>query len=296
VRTIPVIAAGLAGLASPAFAYTAAGDRLFPATVVLPQISPSDDAYLTTGTQPQHSSTVPAANDRLTNASVVYNKTITERLSVGIEDGWTRLDRAGAGAAAGWQNLETTVKYLAVQNFDHEFLLSIGADREWGGTGAQGVGASRSGAVAPALFFGKGMGDLGPDYLRPFAVVGTLGYQLADTNARPDLLQAGVAIEYSLPYLESKVASLALPDFARRLTPMVEVQFATPASTTRGAATAATVAPGINYAGEGWELGVEALVPTTRAAGSGVGVIAQFHLSLDYLLPTSLGRPLFSRH
>ena len=67
-------------------------------------------------------------------------------------------------------------------------------------------------------------------------------------------------------------------------------------TTSTGALFAVTVAPGVNYAGEGWELGLEALLPATRAAGSGVGVIAQFHLSLDYLFPESIGRPLFARH
>jgi len=55
------------------------------------------------------------------------------------------------------------------------------------------------------------------------------------------------------------------------------------------------VGPGFNYAGEGWELGVEAIIPTTRAAGSGFGFTAQLHFALDYLFPDSIGRPLFSR-
>jgi hypothetical protein len=295
VKNIAALVAGLAGLAAPAFAYTAAGDRLFPASILLPQIAPSDDAYLTSGTQPLHSAALPSSSDRLTNASVVFNKTITERLSVGIEDGWNRFDQAGAGTASGWQNLETTIKYLAVLDPTHELLLSVGADREWA-NGAQGIGASTSGATTPAVYFGKGFGDLGLPALRPFAITGTVGYQLADRNSRPDLLVTGIALEYSIPYLESKVASVALPDFVRSLTPMIEFQLATPASTTRGAGTSGLIAPGLNYAGEGWEFGIEALIPTTRAAGSGIGVTAQLHLSLDYLLPDTVGRPLFSRH
>ncbi|HXQ53598.1 MAG TPA: hypothetical protein VN802_21075 [Stellaceae bacterium] len=295
---IALLAAGLASLAGPALAYTAAGDRLFPATVLLPQIAPSDDAYFTAGTEPQRSATLHGSSDRETDFTGVYNKTITERLSVGIEDGWSRLDRAGAGASnsSGWQNLETNLKYLAVLDDTHELLLSVGIDREWGGTGARGVGASRTGATTPALFLGKGMGDLGADYLKPIAVAATLGYQRADNNPRPDQLVGGVALEYSLPYLEAKVAALKLPDLVRALTPMVELQFSTPTTASHGVTTAVTVAPGVNYAGEGWELGLEALLPATRAAGSGVGVIAQFHLSLDYLFPESIGRPLFARH
>jgi hypothetical protein len=41
-------------------------------------------------------------------------------------------------------------------------------------------------------------------------------------------------------------------------------------------------------------VGVELLIPANRAAGTNVGVIAQFHMFLDDLLPGSvLGRPLF---
>ncbi len=289
---------GLAGSALAlwsfgAAAYTAAGDRLFPATIVLPQNAPSDDLYLTTSTQPLYSATLPGSTDRLTNGSITYDKTITERLSVGFTDGYNRFDQAGAGTASGWQNLQTMVQYLAVLDPAHELLVSVGAGREWG-TGAQGVGASPSGATTPAVYFGKGLGDLDIPALRPFAVSGTVGYQFADQGTRPDLLVTGFVVEYSIPYLVSKVSSTPLPDFLRALTPMVEFQLTTPASNTRGATTAGLIAPGVNYAGEGWELGVEALIPTTRAAGRGIGVTAQLHLALDYLFPDSVGRPLFS--
>jgi len=290
------LAAVLCTLGHGALAYTAAGDRLFPATILLPQIAPSDDAYLTTSTQPLHSETIPGSTDRLTNVSGTFNKTITERFSIGVEDGWNRLDRAGASSANGWQNFETSAKYLAVHDDTHELLISLGVDREWGGTGAAGIGASAKGATTPALFLGKGMGDLGIDVLKPFAIAATFGYQLADAAPRPDLLVAGLTIEYSIPYFESKVRPLALPDFIRAMTPMVELFVTSPASATRGSATTATIAPGINYAAEGWELGVEALVPATRSAGRGVGVIAQLHFALDYLFPESIGKPIFSRH
>jgi hypothetical protein len=42
-------------------------------------------------------------------------------------------------------------------------------------------------------------------------------------------------------------------------------------------------------------LGVEALVPATRATGSGVGAALQLHFSLDYLFAGGfLGRPILS--
>jgi hypothetical protein len=49
----------------------------------------------------------------------------------------------------------------------------------------------------------------------------------------------------------------------------------------------------LNYSGDGWDFGIEALVPASRAAGVGTGVTAQLHIQLDYLFPRSLGKPLF---
>jgi hypothetical protein len=81
------------------------------------------------------------------------------------------------------------------------------------------------------------------------------------------------------------------------MTPMTEVFFTTPVShvTRQGTNTTLVVAPGISYSrGSGWEFGIEAMIPTTRATGSGIGVIAQLTIELDYLVPDSvLGRPLF---
>jgi len=78
------------------------------------------------------------------------------------------------------------------------------------------------------------------------------------------------------------------------LTPMTEVLFTTPARRSFGTRTTALIAPGLSYAGAGWELAIEGLVPASRATGRGVGVIAQFHLSLDFVAAETIGRPLFS--
>jgi hypothetical protein len=228
------------------------------------------------------------------NLTATYTKTITDRLGLVIDETWTRLDLAGGGAAYGWQNHDMALKYLAVLDPPHEFLLTLGLDREFGGTGAARVGATRSGATTPTVFFGKGLGDLDIGFLRPLAIAGFVGYQAADSPPRPNLVTSGFVVEYSIPYLQSKVQSLDLPDFVRELTPMTEVLFAVPAGRSFGARTTALIAPGLSYAGAGWELAVEGLVPASRATGRGVGAIAQFHLSLDYLLGETIGRPLFS--
>lgn len=285
----------LALVARPAAAYTAAGDRIFSATISLPQIGPSDEAYLRSGTQSLHSATLPSSDDRLTNVTGVYDKMLTERLGLAIEGGYNALDRAGASTLTGWQNFEAILQYTAILAPENEFLLAVSIDREFGGSGAQRVGANPRGATTPLVSFGKGMGDVGLDYLRPIAVKGVFGYQLSDGGARPDQWIAGVAIEYSIPYLESKVQAVGLPGLFQNMTPQIELLLTTPSRSSPGTSTTLLVAPGIAYSGEGWEFGIEALVPATRTTGSGVGLIAQIHLSLDYLFPDSVGKPLFSR-
>ena len=51
---------------------------------------------------------------------------------------------------------------------------------------------SPHGATTGAVYFGKGLGDVGVDFLRPIALKGNLGYQLADSAPRPDRLIAGL--------------------------------------------------------------------------------------------------------
>ena len=271
-----------------ASAYTAAGDRTFPAMILLPQVAPADQLYLTPATQPE-------TDGRATDLPLNFAKTLTERLGVRFEDGYSWLGRNGAPPVTGLQNLEMVTQYLAVLDPPREALLSLGVAREWGGTGTRRTGASAQGATTPTVYFAKGMGDLDLAYLRPFAVTGSVGYQFADASPRPDNLLTGIALEYSIPYLQSKVRAFALPDLVRGLTPLVETFVTTPTGNRGGHRTSATFGPGVNYSGgDGWEFTIEALVPAGRGAASGLGVVAQFNLSLDYFFPDTVGKPLFS--
>jgi hypothetical protein len=144
------------------------------------------------------------------------------------------------------------------------------------------------------VYFAKGLGDLPIGYLRPFALQGFTTYELASGPSRPDNFIAGLALEYSIPYLQSKVKAFDLPDLLRGMTPLVEMLILTPTGNRGRATTASVVAPGIAYSGEGWQFAIEARIPASNAAGTGVGILAQFYLSLDYFFPDSIGKPLFS--
>jgi ABC-type transport system substrate-binding protein len=72
-------------------------------------------------------------------------------------------DPVDASSRYGWQTLTATAQYIAVLDGPHEFLFSVGVDRQFSGTGAGRVqprGFSGVGATTPSIYFGKGLGDL----------------------------------------------------------------------------------------------------------------------------------------
>ena len=92
------------------------------------------------------------------------------------------------------------------------------------------------------------------------------------------------------------MVDLGLPDFVNRLIPIVEASFQTPVSNTlsSGTVTTGTVNPGIIYAGNTFQVAVEAVIPINRQSGTSVGIIGQLHFFLDDIFPNSLGRPIFA--
>jgi hypothetical protein len=189
--------------------------------------------------------------------------------------------------------------------------VSVGLNIEWGGSGAQDVGAERFSTYTPTLYFGKGFGDLPVAWARPFAVTGQVGYAIPgsnstttfnpdtgdlDTEFHPRVLVWGGSLQYSLPYLKSAVVDLGLPDFVNRLIPIVEASLQTPVANTltSGTVTTGTINPGVIYVADKYQIGVEAIVPINRQSGTGVGAIAQLHFYLDDIFPHSIGRPIFA--
>ena len=80
----------------------------------------------------------------------------------------------------GFDNLEVALKYVFFKSEPHEALGSLGLSWDVGGTGSHRVGAENHDTVTPALFFGKGFGDLPEalDAVKPVALTGTFGVAL----------------------------------------------------------------------------------------------------------------------
>jgi hypothetical protein len=301
-----------AALAPIASAHEIVGNRMFPATLAIDDPGVKDELALPTVSLTRTGAD-PSA--RQLDISGEFSKRITEDFAVSFGSTWTRLYAPGGPAmtgAHGFQNLETTFKYRLLTNAEHEFIVSAGLAIEWGGSGAQSVGAERFNVYTPTLYFGKGFGDLPTslNWARPFAVTGQFGYAIpgarststvdpdtgdVDTEFHPRVLQWGGSLQYSLPYLKANVVDLGLPDFVNRLIPIVEASLQTPVSNTAtsGTVTTGTINPGVLWVGNSFQVGIEAIIPINQQSGRGVGAIAQLHFFLDDIFPTSIGRPIF---
>lgn len=302
---------GCAGLLaqSPAEAHCFVGDRFFPATLNIDDPCVADELSLPTVSRFK-TGDVPAATEL--DISAEMSKRITENLGISIGNTWTRINPPGGPRASGFQNLDTALQYQFVRDASHELAMSVGLIVDWGGTGANALNTDSFTTITPTAYFGKGLGDL-PDtvpWARPFAVTGQVGYSvptrsstttvdpdtgLVSTSPNPRFLQYGATVQYSMPYLRSSVIDLDLPAFFNHLIPIVEAQYSRPIANNAGTGigTTGTINPGVIWVGSYFQVGLEAIVPVNRASGSGIGFMAQLHLYIDDIFPTSLGQPLF---
>ena len=299
-----------------AAAHEIVGNRFFPATLEIDDPGVNDELSIPT-VDAFNTGDVPPVRQR--DFSAEFSKRITEAFAISVGTTYTHLGFGGGPTgfgANGFQNLETTFKYRVFKEPEHEFVMSAGLSVEWGGTGATSVGAESFNTYTPTVWFGKGLGDL-PDtlsWVRPVAITGQVGYSIPgrsstttlgidpdtglsvlDTEFNPRILNWGLTVQYSMPYLKTSVVDLGLPDFINHLIPLVEAVMQTPVSNTltSGTITTGTINPGVLWVGNKFQFGIEALIPINRQSGTNVGVIAQLHFYLDDIDPHGIGKPIF---
>jgi hypothetical protein len=299
--------------ADPAAAHAVAGVRVFPVTLTMDDPGVADEASLPTLSWQRSGAdggTGPSQNYAF---GAEYDKTITANLGVAINYGYDVITTAGSKTQTGFQNLFITGKYRVYLSAEHEFIASVGVIREFGWTGTSRIGADDFGATSPTGYFGKGFGDMDIGVFRPFAITGELSYNIADrgykvsqvtdpvtgnvtlqaNDGNSNSLSGGVSLQYSIPYLESQVKDHGLGEFFGRMIPLVEVTWNAP-TTPSPNGTTWTIAPGVIYLADTYQVGLEALIPANKAAGTNVGVIAQLHFFFDDIFPNTLGKPIFN--
>ncbi len=293
------------GWADPSFAHGFAGKRFFPATLATDDPFVADELSLPTVSRRRTADDAAPSID--SSASVDFSKRVTDDFGVGFGATWLRLEPRGGTRVQGFDNFALNAKYQFYKSDLHETILSVGVDADLGGTGSRRVGAESFSTITPALFVGRGFGDL-PEalrLLRPVAMTGSVGIgvptrsssaSLDDdgnpvTEPHPHVLKIGFALEYSLPYLNAFVKDIGLPGPLRNAIPIIEVALEKPLDRGRGPTTG-TINPGILFPGRTMQLGIEAVIPVNRRTGGSTGVLMQLHFFLDDLFPKSLGKPL----
>ncbi len=234
----------------------------------------------------------PQAGGNETDADFELDKRLSTRLSLQINIGYVQLPRVGTSRAEGWQNIETTLKFIIFSNREGEQLGSFSLTREFGRSGARRIGAEDIGATIGAINFGQGFASFAQMRgLQPFALTGSGGFLIVDRQTQDTVHEAilSASLQYSLDIFAKTPAGRSLPRVLQPFIPIVETSFALPV---RGGRQRGLLAPGLIYAGDGYQLAAEALLPLTREAGTHAGFIAQLNVSLSVLGFNALARPL----
>ena len=291
-----VAAAAVCGIATPraAMAHGFEGDRFFPPTIQTDDPFATDELSLPNIQLFQDPPTTGGSKTREIDYGAEFDKEIFPGFDLEFSDAFTTLNPKVGASTSGFQNLALGWKYELIQIPDHEFIFSIGTEWEIGGTGGQSIGRDSFSTFTPLLYAGKGFGDL-PDsapMLKPFAITGILGEDLPTEAADPNALEWGIALEYSLIYLEQNVKDTGMPQPFRNMIPLVELAMQSPQNR-NGGPTTGTVNPGVLWETRYFQVGAEAVIPINGHSGSNVGFVFNVNIFIDDNWPKVFGRPIF---
>ncbi len=292
------------GIAPAVHGHGIVGKRFFPATLATEDPFVADELSLPTVFHLRTPADEEKPATRETDIKAEFSKRLSPDLGFTLGGTYKLLDPYGGRLTKGFDNMAVGLKYVLVRSSEREFLFSLGADIDLGGTGTRRVGREGFTTFTPTLFFGKGLGDL-PDsleWLKPIAVTGIFGGTIptrgsnktfritddgvdVDREVNPHVIKWGFSVQYNLQYLQSFVRDVGLPAPFNRMIPIVELSFQTPLDGPKSGRTTGTVNPGIIWFGRYVQVGLEALIPINKASGKIVGVIGQLHFYLDDIAP-----------
>jgi hypothetical protein len=284
------------------WAHGFAGKRFFPTTFQVDDPFISDEFSILIGRAKG-----PAA--KTTEIDIDYSKRIVPNFGLEFHEAYLHQRASDGSSANGWDNLGIGAKWQFLTNEPHELILSVGTDFDLGRTGARQIAESFT-TISPALFFGKGFGDLPESmgFLRPFAITGVVGYGFPTRSGNvsidpvtgetvvernPTTLNWAFSVQYSLIYLQSFVKDVGLGAPFNRMILVTEFPMQTCMSADCKGQITGTVNPGIVWAGKNAEFGIAAQIPINSRSGSSVGVLGLIHLYIDDLFPKGIGAPIF---
>jgi len=221
-------------------------------------------------------------------------KKLSDNLSLTLDSAWLHVSPEHGSDASGADNLGITLKYAFFRSDPHEAIVSAAVEST-APVGVRAAGAEPDWSFKPFLLYGKGAGDL-PDalaYLRPFAVQGDAGFEVALDHERTTVLAHNVAIQYSIPYLQQSVHDFGIPWPLNDLIADVEFNFENGVHPGDRGDNSVIVTPGIVYMDRWVEIGVAGRFPLNARANDdlGYGVVGIVDLFIDDLLPWTRWQP-----
>lgn len=282
------------------WAHGVAGKRFFPATVTVEDPFVSDEASFVV-------SHIKGPEGRETELEAEISKRLSPNFAIGFGGSYRIIKPSGGhgdeqseggiheestGTAYGFSNPQISLRYQFIKDPVHEVASTFALNITPGGVGAKRVGALSGTTLTPAIQIGKGFGDLPDwaDWLKPFAVTGSLGFNFllsdrGETEDAENSLAWGVTLMYSIPYLQSFVKDVGIPWPFSRLFPIVEFNGETLVTGHQSGETTAFANPGLIWAGKYIQFAVEAQIPLNDISGRNVGILGMVHFFLDNISP-----------
>jgi hypothetical protein len=298
--------------ARPGFAHAVCGARVFPVTLTLDDPGVADELTLPQVQYQRSGADGGPGPTHETDLDFEYDKRLTENIGFAFNDGYNFYQTNNTKTEAGWQDAVLTAKWAKCIDPDDDFVLGLGVIREFGRSGTAHTGADQYGNTAPTVYLGKGLAEIPVPMLQPFQVTGEFSYAIADRGFKemasfnpvtgvtgftanagyPNQWIGSASLQYSISYLQNQIKDFGLPEPIAHMVPLVEVNWVSAANGGGSAPTSWAMSVGAIYLRSWYQIGLEAVIPLNQAAGTNVGVIAQFHVFLDDLYPHGIGAPL----
>ncbi|HZP41084.1 MAG TPA: hypothetical protein VFD84_06195 [Candidatus Binatia bacterium] len=224
-------------------------------------------------------------------------KKISDRFSLTLDSSWNELSprEREEPHESGFDNLGITGKYAFWIDPAREAIASVALEAT-APVGSADAGAEKDWSFKPFLLYGKGAGDLPPSlrYLRPFAVQGDAGFEVSIDHDRTTTFAHDIAIQYSIPYLQSFVRDFGLRWPLNALIAVTEFNFEHPVHGGGVGEAVVTTTPGVVYVDRRIELGIAGRFPLSGAAHRELdwGVIGLVDVFIDDLLPWTRWQPI----
>ena len=286
---VGIVLGGL--IAARAHAHGVVGERSFIEPFIAEDVNPKNE-FVIGRPEWDHS-----RDGRTLSLGFSLEKKISDRFSLTLDSEWDDITPKPRDEphASGFNNLGITLKYAFFINPEHEAITSVALEST-APTGTEQVGAEKDWSFKPFLLYGKGAGDL-PNalkYLRPLAVQGDAGFEIAIDRARTTTLAHNVAIEYSIPYLQQAVHDFGLAWPLSNFIGDAEFNFEHGVNGEEQGRSKVFVTPGFVYMDRWVELGVAGRFPLNQAAHDELdwGVIFIVDLFIDDIFPWTRWQPI----